>query len=176
MRTRKGRKKPLLTSGTAAFARRFCSGVHSLPRIGGESSPQSSHRGYLLPGWQTAAFASAIPNALGSKTSLALKASFFIRRGRGRPLKHRRRLCFDAANDGILANPRFKFVFGLAAYGDDPQAAAANYPLVRITNNRTGHVSYSRTHDHTSRLLHLTLSALLISMCRQHKSGPNETR
>ena len=53
---------------------------------------------------------------------------------------------------------------GLAAYGDDPQAAA-NYPLVRITNNRTGHVFYSRPHHHTSRLLHLALSALLISMC-----------
>jgi hypothetical protein len=59
--------------------------------------------------------------------------------------------------------------------GDDPQAAA-NYPLVRIANNRTGHVFYSRTHDHISRLLHLALSALLISMCRQSKSGPNETR
>jgi hypothetical protein len=34
MRTRNGRKRPLLTSGTAAFARRFCSGVYSLPRIG----------------------------------------------------------------------------------------------------------------------------------------------
>ena len=28
--------------------------------------------------------------------------------------------------------------------------AATNYPLVRITNNRTGHVFYSRTHDHSS--------------------------
>jgi hypothetical protein len=46
----------------------------------------------------------------------------------------------------------FKFVFGLAAYGDDHQAAA-NYLLVRITNNRTGHVFYSRTHDHISRVL-----------------------
>jgi hypothetical protein len=36
-----------------------------------------------------------------------------------------------------------------AAYGDDQQAAT-NFPLVRITNNRTGHVFYSRTHDHTS--------------------------
>jgi hypothetical protein len=69
----------------------------------------------------------------------------------------------------------FKFVFGLAAYGDDPQAAA-NYPLVRITNNRTGRGFYSRTHDDISRLLHLALSARLISMCRQPKSGPNETR
>jgi hypothetical protein len=36
-----------------------------------------------------------------------------------------------------------------AAYGDDVQAAT-NYPLVRITNLRTGHVRYSRTHDHSS--------------------------
>ena len=35
-----------------------------------------------------------------------------------------------------------------AAYGDDQQAAT-NFPLVRITNNRTGHVFYSRTHDHS---------------------------
>jgi len=32
-------------------------------------------------------------------------------------------------------------------YGDDYQAAT-NYPLVRITNNATGHVFYCRTHDH----------------------------
>lgn len=36
-----------------------------------------------------------------------------------------------------------------AAYGDDAQAAT-NYPLVRITNLLTGHVFYSRTHDHSS--------------------------
>ena len=36
-----------------------------------------------------------------------------------------------------------------AAYGDDPQTAT-NYPIVRITNNATGHVFYSRTHDHSS--------------------------
>jgi hypothetical protein len=35
------------------------------------------------------------------------------------------------------------------AYGDDAQAAT-NYPLVRITNLRTGHVAYNRTHDHSS--------------------------
>src|SRR4029077_3158413 len=36
-----------------------------------------------------------------------------------------------------------------AAYGDDVQAAT-NFPLVRITNLRTSHVFYSRTHDHSS--------------------------
>lgn len=33
-----------------------------------------------------------------------------------------------------------------AAYGDDYQSAT-NYPLVRITNNTTGHVFYCRTHN-----------------------------
>jgi hypothetical protein len=36
-----------------------------------------------------------------------------------------------------------------ASYGDDVQGAT-NYPLVRITNLKTGHVFYSRTHDHSS--------------------------
>ena len=36
-----------------------------------------------------------------------------------------------------------------AAYGDDAQAAT-NYPLVRITSLKTGHVSFGRTHDHSS--------------------------
>ena len=36
-----------------------------------------------------------------------------------------------------------------ASYGDNAQSAT-NYPLVRITNLATGHVFYSRTHDHSS--------------------------
>jgi len=39
-----------------------------------------------------------------------------------------------------------------AAYGDDVQAAT-NFPLVRITNLQTSHVTYSRTHDHSSMAL-----------------------
>jgi hypothetical protein len=35
------------------------------------------------------------------------------------------------------------------AFGDELQCAT-NYPLVRITNVATGHVFYSRTHDHSS--------------------------
>jgi hypothetical protein len=35
------------------------------------------------------------------------------------------------------------------AYGDDAQAAT-NYPLVRLKNKATGHVSFARTHDHSS--------------------------
>jgi hypothetical protein len=47
--------------------------------------------------------------------------------------------------DGI----RFNGVTLGAAYGDDVQAAT-NFPLVRITNLKTSHVFYSRTHDHSS--------------------------
>jgi hypothetical protein len=36
-----------------------------------------------------------------------------------------------------------------AAYGDDLQAAT-NYPIVRITNNATGHIFYARTRNHSS--------------------------
>ena len=35
------------------------------------------------------------------------------------------------------------------AFGDESQNAT-NYPLVRITNNATGHVFYAKTHDHSS--------------------------
>jgi hypothetical protein len=35
------------------------------------------------------------------------------------------------------------------AYGDDFQDAT-NYPLVRITNNATGHVFYCKTHGHST--------------------------
>lgn len=35
-----------------------------------------------------------------------------------------------------------------ASYGDDAQMST-NYPLVRITNQATGHVFYARTHDHS---------------------------
>jgi hypothetical protein len=36
-----------------------------------------------------------------------------------------------------------------AYYGDDQQSAS-NYPLVRLTNQATGHIRYARTHDHSS--------------------------
>jgi len=49
----------------------------------------------------------------------------------------------------MISGYRFNGMSQAAAYGDDQQAAT-NYPLVRITNNRTGHVFYSRTHDHSS--------------------------
>jgi hypothetical protein len=48
-----------------------------------------------------------------------------------------------------ISGVRFNGMSQGAAYGDDVQAAT-NYPLVRITNLATGHVFYSRTHDHSS--------------------------
>ena len=44
---------------------------------------------------------------------------------------------------------RFNGLSQGAAYGDDAQAAT-NFPLVRITNVKTGHVRYSRAHDPSS--------------------------
>ena len=44
---------------------------------------------------------------------------------------------------------RFNGLSQGAAYGDDAQAPT-NFPLVRITNVKTGHVRYSRAHDPSS--------------------------
>ena len=44
---------------------------------------------------------------------------------------------------------RFNGMSQGAFYGDDVQAAT-NYPLVRITNQATGHVFYAKTHDHST--------------------------
>jgi hypothetical protein len=49
----------------------------------------------------------------------------------------------------VISGYRFNGFSQGAAYGDDVQAAT-NYPLVRITKRGTGHVQYSRTHDHSS--------------------------
>lgn len=48
-----------------------------------------------------------------------------------------------------VAGRRFNGMSQGAAYGDDAQAAT-NWPLVRITHLESGHVAYSRTHDHSS--------------------------
>ena len=44
---------------------------------------------------------------------------------------------------------RFNGVTQGAAFGDDVQATTS-FPLVRVTNLKTSHVFYSRTHDHSS--------------------------
>jgi hypothetical protein len=54
-----------------------------------------------------------------------------------------------AGGSYVISGHLFNGMSQGAAYGDDAQAAT-NYPLVRITNNATGHVFYSRTHDHSS--------------------------
>jgi hypothetical protein len=48
-----------------------------------------------------------------------------------------------------LRGIRFNGMSQASMYGDEGQNAT-NYPLVRITNLRTKHVFYSRTHDHSS--------------------------
>ncbi len=48
-----------------------------------------------------------------------------------------------------LTGTQFNGLSQAVAYGDDYQAAT-NYPLVRITNNATGHVFYARTHSHST--------------------------
>ena len=48
-----------------------------------------------------------------------------------------------------ISGIRFNGVTQGAAFGDDEQMAT-NFPLVRITNLKTHHVFYSRTHDHSS--------------------------
>ena len=49
----------------------------------------------------------------------------------------------------LITGTQFNGLTQGAAYGDDFQDAT-NYPLVRIVNNATGHVSYCRTHDHST--------------------------
>ena len=54
-----------------------------------------------------------------------------------------------AGGSYVISGHLFNGMSQGAAYGDDAQSAT-NFPLVRITNNATGHVFYSRTHDHSS--------------------------
>jgi hypothetical protein len=48
-----------------------------------------------------------------------------------------------------ISGTQFNGLTAGAAYGDDAQMGS-NYPLVRITNNSSGHVFYARTHDHST--------------------------
>jgi len=49
----------------------------------------------------------------------------------------------------IIKGTQFNGVSDGAAYGDDAQMNS-NYPLVRITNDTTGHVFYCKTHNHST--------------------------
>ena len=48
-----------------------------------------------------------------------------------------------------ISGTQFNGLSQASSYGDDFQAAT-NFPLVRITNNGTGHVFYARTHSHST--------------------------
>jgi hypothetical protein len=48
-----------------------------------------------------------------------------------------------------ISGTQFNGLSQAAAFGDEYETAT-NYPLVRITNNSTGHVFYARTHDHST--------------------------
>jgi hypothetical protein len=48
-----------------------------------------------------------------------------------------------------ISGTQFNGLSQAAAFGDEYQTAT-NYPLVRITNNSTGHVFYAKTHDHST--------------------------
>ena len=49
----------------------------------------------------------------------------------------------------VIKGTQFNGMSQAAAYGDDAQTAT-NYPLVRVTNNKTGHVFYARTYNFSS--------------------------
>ena len=48
-----------------------------------------------------------------------------------------------------ISGTQFNGLSQAAAFGDEYETAT-NYPLVRITNNSTGHVFYARTHNHST--------------------------
>ncbi len=48
-----------------------------------------------------------------------------------------------------ISGSQFNGLSQACTVGDEEQCAT-NYPLVRITNNATGHVFYARTHDHST--------------------------
>ena len=49
----------------------------------------------------------------------------------------------------VVSGTQFNGLSQGSSYGDDVQTAT-NYPLVRATNLTTGHISYWRTHDHST--------------------------
>ena len=48
-----------------------------------------------------------------------------------------------------ISGKQFNGLSQAAAFGDEDETAT-NYPLVRITNQSSGHVFYARTHDHST--------------------------
>jgi hypothetical protein len=73
-----------------------------------------------------------------------------------------------------ISGYRFNGVTQGAAYGDDAQAAT-NYPLVRITNLKTSHVFYGRTHDHSSMAVASNdLVSTHFDIPRSQETGPSK--
>lgn len=54
-----------------------------------------------------------------------------------------------AGSTNAISGTQFNGLSEASSYGDDFQNAT-NYPLVRIVNNTTGHVTYCKTHDHST--------------------------
>lgn len=74
----------------------------------------------------------------------------------------------------VISGRRFNGMSQAAAYGDDDQSAT-NFPLLRITNNATGHVLYSRTHDHSSMAVASTdLVSTHFDVPTNQEHGPSE--
>jgi len=61
-------------------------------------------------------------------------------------IKHVSATLTHGIRNNIIAGTQFNGLSQGAAYGDDTQNAT-NFPLVRITNNATGHVFYANTHN-----------------------------
>ena len=58
-------------------------------------------------------------------------------------------LALTAGQTYAISGTEFNGLTQATAFGDESQNAT-NYPLVRITNNGTGHVFYAKTHGHSS--------------------------
>lgn len=56
---------------------------------------------------------------------------------------------FVGETNNVIQGTQFNGLSQGAMFGDDAQMAS-NYPMVRLTNNSTGHVWYARTHNHST--------------------------
>ena len=66
-----------------------------------------------------------------------------------RPVVTNAPACVVPSSNYVLNGNQLNGLSQTANYGDDQQAAT-NYPLVRIVNNATGHISYARTFGHST--------------------------
>jgi hypothetical protein len=68
----------------------------------------------------------------------------------------------DPGHTYTISGKQFNGLSQGASYGDDAQSAT-NYPLVRYTNDATGHVFYGKTHDHSSMAVQALGSSDIVS-------------